>query len=183
MQKAHANRLFIENHYAHRAVPISECYGAWIKDGRGRKAVGAISFGKPASYTLCNGICGMENSSRIYELNRLWMADYCPRNSESMFIGRALKFLKEKHPDWIIVSYADSAQGHTGTIYRASNFFYTGKTKPHLLYDNGSGKHGRHIKCEGEKTYQRSVKHRYVYFFNKNDISLLRYPVVKFVDV
>lgn len=98
-----------------------------------------------------------------------------------MFIGRALKFISIKHPDWVIVSYADSEQGYTGTIYRASNFLYTGKTKPHILYDNGTGKHGRHIKCEGDKTYQRSVKYRYVYFFNKDDVRLLKYPIIKYI--
>ena len=37
-----ANRVFVKNHYAHRAVPISECFGAYMKDQM-QTLVGAIS--------------------------------------------------------------------------------------------------------------------------------------------
>ena len=40
-----ANRVFVNNHYAHRAVPISECFGAYLKD-KMQTLVGAISLGK-----------------------------------------------------------------------------------------------------------------------------------------
>lgn len=174
-----ANKLFIAKHYAHRAVPISEAFGVYANESS-VELLGAISFGKPASYTLCNGVCGKENSKRIYELNRLWLDDRCPKNSESKFIGWALRNIKTLHPDWIIVSYADSAQHHTGLIYRATNFLYTGKTKPHLLWDDGTGRHGRHIDCGGEKKpIQQSIKHRYVWFPNQQDIKLLKYPILK----
>lgn len=181
-----ANRIFVKNHYAHRAVPISHAFGAFNVNSNGiatgiQSIVGAISFGKPASYTLCNGICGKENSSRIYELNRFWMDNSCPKNSESEFIGWALRMIRKLYPNWILVSFADTAQNHTGTIYRATNWIYTGQTKPHLLWDEGSGKHGRHIECGGErKQMQRSIKHRYVWFQNKEDVGLLKYPIIQF---
>lgn len=180
-----ANRIFVKNHYAHRAVPISRAYAVTIETGAKRNPiVGAISFGKPASYTLCNGIAGKENSHRIYELNRLWIDDICPKNSESYVIGCALRFLKKEHPDWILVSFADSEQNHTGAIYRATNWIYTGKTKKHILWNSGSGKHGRHTSCEDKsKPHMRSEKHRYVYFFNKDDIKLLKYPIIKFEKI
>ena len=42
---------------------------------------------------VCLGVCGKSNSERVYELNRLWMSDKCPKNSESRFIGWALRQL------------------------------------------------------------------------------------------
>lgn len=183
IQKSHANRLFVENHYAHRAVPISECYGIFIEKDNGiaTECVGAISFGKPASPSLCTGICGKEYSHNVFELNRLWVSDRCPKFTESKFIGWALRMLKIKHPDWIIVSYADSAQNHSGTIYRATNFIYTGKTKPHIEWDNGTGKHSRHIKCDSSlPSKQRSIKWRYVYFLNPKFKQYLKYPILRF---
>jgi hypothetical protein len=60
----------------------------------------------------------------VVELNRLWVHDSCPRNSESFFVSHALRAL----PPLLIVSYADTAWGHVGTIYRALNFHYAGWT-------------------------------------------------------
>ena len=168
--------VIIKNHYTHRKAPCTVGFAAWI-GGPGKKLVGAMSFGKPASGHLCRGICGPENESKIYELNRLWMTDSCPKNSESKFIGWALRFLKKKmKKDWIIVSYADTAQKHTGTIYRASNFIYTGLTKTHKDYQVGN-RHSRHVKdsTQGRSVVYRSPKHRYVYFLDSSVEKFLRY--------
>ena len=60
----------------------------------------------------------------VLELNRLWVDDVLPPNTESWFVSRALKLL----PARIVVSYADPAHGHYGYIYRALNFNYSGWT-------------------------------------------------------
>ena len=183
IQVANANRVFIKNHYAHRGVPISECFGAYMKD-KFRTLVGAISFGKPASNSLCEGCCGKENAYRVYELNRLWMSDICPKNSESRFIGWSLRILKQLHPEWILVSYADTAQKHMGIIYRATNWTYTGLSAERGFdWGKNDGKHSRHSIIGGEcyEKVKRSRKHRYFYFFNKEDIKLLKYPKEAYV--
>lgn len=176
-----ANRVFVEKHYAHRAVPISVAYGEY-KLNSVRTLVGAISFGKPASPSLCVGVCGKENSHRIYELNRLWMSEECPKNSESRFIGWALRVLKKQHPDWILVSYADTGQNHTGAIYRATGWIYTGLSDARECgdYATDGGKHSRHSTRSDKPNVPRTRKHRYVYFLNKTDVSLLKYATVKF---
>ena len=176
-----ANRIFVRNHYAHRAVPISFAFGAYKKD-KMQTVVGAISYGKPASPSLCVGACGKENAHRIYELNRLWMADECPKNSESRFIGWTLRILRQIRPNWILVSYADTDQKHTGAIYRATNWIYTGLSDPRECgdYPTDDGKHPRHSKKSDKPNVRRSRKHRYFYFFNKEDIKLLKYPILNF---
>jgi hypothetical protein len=66
---------------------------------------------------------------RVLELRRLCLIDDTPKNAESYFVGRTLRWLR-KNTDWeFVLSYADEEQGHTGVIYRASNFKYLGKTK------------------------------------------------------
>jgi hypothetical protein len=66
---------------------------------------------------------------RVLELRRLCLIDDTPKNAESYFVGRTLRWLR-KNTDWeFVLSYADEEQGHTGVIYRASNFEYLGKTK------------------------------------------------------
>ncbi len=107
-------------HYLHRRPPISFAFGLFDDAGQ---LVGVITFGTPASRHLVIGVLPHE-PERVIELNRLWVSDSMPRNTESWFVARALKLL----PCLIVVSYADSSFGHKGYVYRASNFFYAGFT-------------------------------------------------------
>lgn len=61
------------------------------------------------------------------ELNRMWLADVCPRNSESMAISYAVKYIRRASPSvgWI-QSFADERCGRLGVVYQASNFLFLG---------------------------------------------------------
>lgn len=119
ISRSEAVRIVVAQHYLHRPPPVSHAFGLY----RDSETVGAIIFGIPASRELMKGACPSQPDS-VIELNRLWVADACPRNSESFFIARAFALL----PPFIVVSYADTAQGHSGIVYRASGFHYAGWT-------------------------------------------------------
>lgn len=71
-----------------------------------------------------------ENPTQVLELRRLCLIDDTPKNAETFFLGKTLRWLKNK-TDWeFVLSYADEEQGHTGVIYRAANFKYLGLTGP-----------------------------------------------------
>ena len=112
-------QIVVENHYLHRKTSVSFAFGLW----RGDALIGAVTFGTPPSRHLQMGACP-SNPGLVTELNRLWVCDSAPRNTETWFLSRALSLL----PPRIIVSYADTAQGHVGTVYRAANFKYAGWT-------------------------------------------------------
>jgi hypothetical protein len=114
-----AARMVVANHYLHRRPPISYAFGLY-KHGR---LLGVVTYGVPASRHLQMGACPTDPSS-VIELNRLWLDDELPRNSESWFVSRTLRML----PPRIVVSYADPVWGHVGIIYRALNFHYAGWT-------------------------------------------------------
>lgn len=64
-----------------------------------------------------------------WELARLWVCDNMPTNTETYFIGRAIRFIKKTRNDvQMLVSYADPTAAHSGVIYRASNWKTDGKT-------------------------------------------------------
>lgn len=68
------------------------------------------------------------NPDACLELRRLCLIDETPKNAETYFISRTIKWLK-KHTNWeYIISYADPEQGHSGVIYKAANFKYEGIT-------------------------------------------------------
>ena len=69
-----------------------------------------------------------EAPDRVLELRRLCLIDETPKNAESYFVGRTLRWLRQNTAWEFVISYADEEQGHKGVIYKASNFKYLGKT-------------------------------------------------------
>lgn len=147
-------------HYLHRKPPVSFAFGLYD----GEVLVGVVTFGSPPSRHLQKSICP-SNPAAVLELNRLWVDDIMPRNTESWFVARAVALL----PAAVLVSYADTAYGHEGFIYRALNWRYAGKTDadrktPRFDY-LVPGKHTRSAFRDGDGRdavkVRRKPKHRY----------------------
>tara|TARA_R100001224_G_scaffold111072_1_gene90505 strand:- start:383 stop:988 length:606 start_codon:yes stop_codon:yes gene_type:complete len=154
-------------HYAKRMPSISFAYGLYHYD----EMVGMVSYGTPASPSLCKGICGEEHKHNVIELNRLVLKDNLP-NQASFLVSRSLKLLPKPR---VVVSYADTAQDHAGIIYQACNFLFTGTTKARTDIAGKDGRHSRHHLGDRQNRINRSAKHRYVYFIgSKKDKKTLR---------
>lgn len=161
MTAREATEFLLPRHYSGRRPSISYAFG-WVIDEQ-LKAV--VTYGKPASPSLCKGICGEENSQYVYELNRLCREDDLTEPL-SQFVSATLRRLQWNN-DLIIVSYADSGANHNGYIYQATNFLYTGKTKERLQFHVAGG-HSRHGNKESNLREIRTAKHRYLYFATRN---------------
>ncbi len=182
----------LTRHYAHRLCPISFAFGAY----RGAELIGVVTYGTPASAPLRSGICGPEWADKVLELNRLCCEN--SKNVASTLVGRSLRLLPKPS---VIVSYADTEQGHVGYIYQATNFIYTGlsakrtdwkiKGREHLhgatIADESRGHENRAewMRAKyGEDFYlkDRPRKHRYVFACGSRKqrtaiVAALRYPV------
>ena len=150
-------------HYLHRAPACSYAFQLTDAEIMGN-LLGICTFGVPASRAVQVSVC-KSNPDAVIELNRLWVRDECPRNTESYFVARVLRQL----PPMIVISYADTKQGHRGYVYRALNFFYAGITDmerktPRCDYIT-PGKHSRDTSRNGTmataERVRRSPKHRY----------------------
>lgn len=123
-------RDFIEeHHYSHNinGLTISRCFGLYSCG----KLVGAAIYGKPAMRGIEKRYQAL-GYDRVIEFRRLVLLDEMPKNSESWFISRTLRLLKRDFD--LVVTYADEQYGHTGTIYKGSDFFYWGKTAKGVNY-------------------------------------------------
>jgi len=160
--------FLLPKHYSGRKPVISKAFG-WIINN---ELIAVCTFGKPASNPLCRGLAGDSHSHSIYELNRL-----CMKDGEGYQISQFVSYcLRRLHcENWIVVAYADTAMKHTGYIYQACNFIYTGLTKRRTDKYTSGNKHCRHYKEseQGSLRKVRSAKHRYIYFCTK-DRSLKR---------
>ena len=146
--------LILKRHYARCVPPITYAFGLFNNGA----LTGVCTFGSPANFQLCVGICGPEYKSQVIELNRLVLKDNMP-NEASRLIGKSLKLLPG---NWIVVSYSDTAQGHKGVIYLATNWLFTGMTKERKVHQ-GDNKHTRHS-SHTDPIRIKSAKYRYVTF-------------------
>jgi len=169
-QKA-AMSLVIEKHYLHRQAPCSDAFGLFCNSCK--KIAGVITYGTPSSAPLRSGICGEKEKGNVAELTRLWTRDELPKNSESFLIGNTIGLIEKE----IIVSYAEKDQGHVGTVYQATNWFYTGLSAKRTNWDvAGTEKHSQTLADQysasqlrehygdGFQVVDRPRKHRYIYF-------------------
>lgn len=169
-----AHPWLLRKHYARRLCPISYAFGLYECD----ILRGVVTYGVPASSALRAGVCGGEWENSVIELNRLCCDGVI--NAASALVGGSLRYLPKPS---IVVSYADTAQGHVGYVYQATNFIYTGlsakrtdwrvRGMEHLhgatIADISRGSSGRANYMRerfGNDFYleDRSRKHRYIYF-------------------
>ena len=113
--------------------------------------------------------------TRVLSLYRLAIAPEVPTNGASFLIGRAVRAIRREGVWHTLATYADTWQGHTGAIYRATNWTYLGVTKPtavwvrdgSLVADRaggnvaGKGKTSVQMRADGARLIGRFRKHKF----------------------
>lgn len=179
IKKEETEPWLLKKHYARRMCPISYAFGVYEDS----KLIGVVTYGTPSSSSLRIGLCGEKWVDNVIELNRLCCEN--KKNLASILVGRSLQMLPKPS---VVVSYADTEQGHVGYVYQATNFLYTGlsakrtdwklkglehlhgQTITDMSKSAAGGERGSRAKFMretfGDDFYlqDRSRKHRYVYF-------------------
>lgn len=175
-----AINFLLPRHYSGRKPQIKWAYGYYNQEN----LVAVLTVGKPASNSLCKGVCGEDYSDRVYELNRLCV-DGEMNITLSSFVSVCLSNLK--HHGIILISYADTEMNHIGTIYKATNWLYTGQTKRRTDKYTEGNRHSRHYDKDAKEVYRkiRSSKHRYIYFctskkFKNKLLRNLKYEILPY---
>lgn len=115
-------KILTSYHYKGTTRSLKERYVFELLEGK--KLVGVAIFGDPFSARAKK-----KYGDNILEIRRIALIDNAPYNSESFFIGACLRYLKKNTDIEKIITYSDPTYGHTGTIYKASNFEYIGTEK------------------------------------------------------
>ena len=160
---------FLNKHYAKRIPNIVHCLGLYNTN---KVLQGVISFGLPASRSLVVGSFKGKYQDIFLELNRLCINENLEKNILSYFVSQSINLLEKPK---VIVSYADTSQGHNGYIYQATNWIYTGLSDVHKEWRIvGSNLHSKNVckqftleerRNNPDKFYMvdRPRKHRYFY--------------------
>jgi len=174
-------------HYSQR-MPVGKliCHGVWEHGS----FVGAIIYGRGAARTL--GAAWGCDQTQCCELVRIALA---PGRTvpTSRALSVSLRMLAKTNPGMqLVVSFADPAQGHVGTLYQATNWLYTGDTAPASQYfykgrwchlrDVTSGAFGKGGAVPGYRDMPKRAtlpKHRYVFPLTnevRKRVAALPYP-------
>lgn len=140
-------RDFIEEwHYSKNINGLTSTY--CFKLTHNDELIGGMIYGKLGMANVYKKY--VNNIEELLELKRLCCIDNTPKNTESFFISKTLKWLKKNTDVKIIISYADPFYGHDGIIYRASNFEHVGFTSK-----------GKVIKYKERIYHDKTIRTRY----------------------
>lgn len=133
--------FIIEHHYTHGCHNGPMCWGMFNPSG---ELIGVCAFATPSSEAVRASVFGPDFKSSVTELHRLVILDNTPKNAESWFVSRALSGLVDYKPQYgggAVLSFADPAEGHVGTIYQALNALFCGSGGGATFYrDPATGK-------------------------------------------
>lgn len=168
IDKATADLFVRTKHYSRRPSIFWRGFGLEI-DGM---IEGVAVYGQPSPQIQRHAF--RDRDFPLYELSRV-VVQSRKRNAASYLIGRSLQMLTPR--PCAVVSYADSEYGHSGIVYQATNWAYTGpvvshdhlylvdgeRLHPMTLRDRGVTDPKRWARENGIQTVKPSPKHRYFY--------------------
>jgi hypothetical protein len=174
-----ANEIIIKNHYSHKYYNASYIHLGVFMAGA---LVGVLQYGYAMNPASQSGVVSGTEMDEYLELNRMWLDDCAPRNSESMAISYTIKYIKKRFPKikWI-QSFADERCGKFGIVYQAANFKYFGEhtsifwTLDDIIYHNSLMTRDRKLSKSAailqdgrdRATSEALRQFRYLYFIDK----------------
>lgn len=218
IEKSLAESMIVKYHYTHKWSLCKVAYGIFystdtqipfFEDITNEKLIGCIVYGQPVGRSAAESISKLIKIDEVFELTRLFCHDGYGKNIESYSIARSLKLIQRDFPRIkAIISYSDCEQGHKGTIYQASGFYYQGNSSLALMPNfsislfgppykwmhsrtafSTFGSHNiEHLKKQIGNTFWRkkeATKHRYVYVLGnklqkKNILANLKHPFLPY---
>jgi hypothetical protein len=178
ISKNKAINFITEYHYSKVLPRLNKTFIGGYHDGR-LVAVMTLGWGTRPLHTI-KKIFSTLTTKDYFELGKLCVSDDMPRNTESFFISKCIKFIQKKYPEKkILFSWADGIIGKPGYVYQASNFFFFfgGYIKTEMYIDSsGNRVHPRSFqgfspgaKQPGAKyrsrSYETTTKYGYIKYF------------------
>lgn len=194
LDRREANRIIIANHYSRRVYNGTTLHlGIWI----GGRMLGVLQYGYAMNPASAGSIVPGTGMDEYLELNRMWLHDDAPRNSESRSLAASIRLIRRIRPavKWI-QSFADERCGLFGTVYQAAGFTYHGEHRGIFWELDGDWYHNTLMTARGRRAEgpraahllsnrHRAVRHmlrqfRYLRFLKPRFGKGCRYPPLPF---
>ena len=136
--------MMSERHYLRSMPPAAvACFGVFANG----ELVGGVVLTTGARHG--HRVLAGSNCQDVITLARLYLVDEMPKNAESRVLGVVARELRRRNIR-ALLSYADPAVGHAGTIYKAAGWTYLGRGQStrYLDFGDGSLRHPRSISTQ-----------------------------------
>lgn len=188
-----ANSVIIANHYSRRVYSASTVHlGVYI----GGEMLGVLQYGYAMNPASAGSVVTGTGMNEYLELNRMWLDDRAPRNSESRALGCSIRLIRRIRNDvkWI-QSFADERCGLFGTVYQAAGFTFHGEHKGIFweldgdFYHNSlatnsksaKGPRAAHLRANLDRATRHELRQfRYLRFLQARFAKGCRYPPLPF---
>ena len=136
IRPSEAYELLAKLHYAGFGRASKIIFGGYLDE----ELICVAKFSPPIRVGVASSI--ELNIDQILELERMCIkSGYNKKNLASNFLSKVIKLIKKSpHQIKALVSFADPAFGHEGTIYKASNWKYLGLTQTSYHYRGPDGR-------------------------------------------
>jgi hypothetical protein len=134
---AEAQRMVREYHYS-KGGSNTAVYTHGLYE-RTTGTLYGVAWWLPPTRVACESV-NKEQWRKVLSLTRLVAHPDVPRNACSFLIAESVKRIKADGRFVSLVTYADESQGHTGAIYKASNWHYVGRTGPYPRWVSQDGR-------------------------------------------
>lgn len=137
---------FIKRYHYSRGCSNTQVYGHGLYLKNGIELLG-VAMWLPPTRVAAESV-NKENWTKVLSLTRLAIHPMVPTNGASFLMAASIKIIRGDGRFTDLVTYADESQGHTGAIYRATNWAYVGRTGP---YPRWVDKDGRQVASKATK--------------------------------
>jgi hypothetical protein len=128
-----ATALVEKYHYAHGGSNTATyLHGLFRRDDRWKANCLGVAWWLPPTKSAALATYP-ENWQGVLSLSRLVVVPDVPKNAATFLMSQSRKLI-DRNVWPCLVTYADDWRGHVGTIYRADNWQFVGKTKPQPVY-------------------------------------------------
>jgi len=138
--KTDALPLIVANHYSRGIGNIRRAifvHGMYRRDDDDLVGAAVWSNGLPKSVCV---FFYPDEWTAVLHLTRLVVAPDLPTNAASYLLGASVRLVKASGRWRCLATYADTSQGHTGTIYRATNWEPFGMAAPYAIWHDADGR-------------------------------------------
>lgn len=158
-------------HYAGGAPNTSVArHGLFYRDGQ---QVHGVALWLPPTMPAALKVCRDYPWTGVLSLSRFACSPVLPTNAASSLLGASMRMIDRRR--WpVLLTYADTNQGHTGAIYRATNWLHDGETPAGDTWTldgrQVSRKRGprnltvSELRAMGATKNPAAVKHRFVHY-------------------
>lgn len=113
-------------------------HGLWAKDNP-LECLGVAWWIPPTKNCAINSY-PQGDWKKVISLSRLVVHPDVPQNGASFLMGKSIQMIRKDHRFECLVTYGDTWRGHSGAIYKATNWEYLGLTKPTDVWVDQQGR-------------------------------------------